>query len=270
LGDGTRRTARDPSPKIVTAARHPDPPRRVRESRVAGRPARALPTNRVKFEKQKKTLNAIAIQSEFGKRGVNGADIAPWLGVVPATASLSNRFFEESGLVEWTGKGRYRATDPTNEFARRYNFGDVEDAGRCLRGVLAETWYYEVVATQLGKAGMVSASTLIEALMVAAEATPDYRVQIGTLLSWLEFATLIVRGGEHEDHYRLASGSERGTAGAAAVGESARSDEDALVFGFNLSMSYRQIQGLTPEQASVLSELFDAVDRLVSLQAAEH
>src|SRR5437762_638271 len=93
-------------------------PEATKRARPRARASKALPTDRLKFEAQVKALSAIVLQSRNGQEAVGADDIAPRIGVVPATAGLNNAFFMEAGLVERESKGRYKPTPPAIEYQR--------------------------------------------------------------------------------------------------------------------------------------------------------
>ena len=253
-------------------------------SKSRQRPKKALPTDRMKFEVQKKALNAIGILGS-GDDGVNAADMAATLDLAPTTAGLNNTFFFESALVARAGKGRYKSTEATDEFARRFSF-DQDEAGQSLKGPLSGTWYYETVEQHIRGFGPTPKEKLIELLAYRAETTKDYRVQLGALLSWLEYADLIEL--TDDGRYKLASdapvapseqaepevptkakGSEpptpnpEGTTSPAGVGD--QSVETILGFSFDFALTGDQLAKLSPEQ---ITALFRAVGEVMAIKAA--
>ena len=251
------------------------------------RPSKALPTDRMKLEVQKKALSAIAILSEYGKRGISGADMAPRLEVAATTAGLNNSFFAQSKLIERTGKGRFKSTDAANEFARRFSFNQ-EEAGLCLKEPLSKTWYFKTVSQQISGFGPTPKEKLIELLAYDAETTKDYRVHLGTLLSWLEYAGLIKL---EDGKYQLTAnapepGTDRGSAdvkeepkepeketppatpeGATSAPDSGGQSQPAnaiLGFNFDFTLTGDQLAKLSPEQ---ITALFKAVGDVMAIKA---
>lgn len=249
------------------------------------RPSKALPTDRMKLEVQKKALSAIAILSEYGKRGISGADMAPRLEVAATTAGLNNSFFAESKLIERTGKGRFKSTDAANEFARRFSFNQ-EEAGLCLKDPLSKTWYFKTVSQQIGGFGPTPKEKLIELLAYDAETTKDYRVHLGTLLSWLEYAGLIkledgkyqlttsapeAREGSAEakeepkaPEKETPPATPEGTTSAPEGGGQSQSANAILGFNFDFTLTGDQLAKLSPEQ---ITALFKAVGDVMAIKA---
>jgi hypothetical protein len=254
--------------------------------RPRSRPKKALPTDRMKFEVQKQALSTIAILSA-GEQGVSAADMAASMDVVASTAGLSNAFFLESGLIERAGKGRYKSTEAANDFARRFSF-DQDQAGTSLKNTLSETWYYKAVEQHLRGFGSTPKEKLIELLAYKAETTKDYRVQLGALLSWLEYAGLIAF---NDGQYQLADDApapttisvadttpeesrggdkpapspERPTTPPLAADDKAQPTETILGFSFDFALTGDQLAKLSPEQ---ITALFKAVGEVMAIKAA--
>jgi hypothetical protein len=158
------------------------------------RTSRPLPTDRLRFETQIEVLKALAITSDFGKRSVSGEELAAPLSLAPTTAGLNNAFFVDAALATKEGRGQYKPTAITNEFARKHSF-DPRAAGIVLAQVLRETWFYTAVGQRLALRPATKAQ-VIEALAHAVGATKDRQVQLVNLLDWLGYAGLIDARGE--------------------------------------------------------------------------
>lgn len=251
------------------------------------RPKKALPTDRMKLEVQKKALSVIAMLSD-GKEAVGSADMAPRLGVVSTTAGLNNSFFFECGLIIKGGKGRYKSTEAANDFARRYSF-DADRAGLVLKEPLSQTWFYRVVRQQIDGMGPTPKAQLIELLAYEAGTTNEYRVQLSSLLSWLEYAGLIelddgnykLGGDVPSDGGDRPANDEDGGAEEAKdksapeptparatkqeqPGGQGRPAETILGFSFDFALTGEQLAQLSPEQ---ITALFRAVGEVMAIQA---
>jgi hypothetical protein len=276
--DNETSSERDPSSGQKDQKRPPRP-----------RASKALPTDRLKLDAQKAVLQAIAVASDYGKRAVGSNDIAPRMGIAASTAALNNNFFLESGLIKRESKGKYLPTEAANSFARTYSF-NKKDAGADLREVLATSWYFREVKQQLAGMGPATKDTLIELLAHRAGASKEHEPQLGSLLSWLEYAQLIVLDGSL---YKLAAGApearedeadEEGStendekpAGDAPAPTPARtttqkggqggvgSTPPVLAFNFDLSLRAEDLKGLSPEQ---IEAVFEAVGKVMAIKAS--
>lgn len=263
------------------------PGSRPQAAKARPRPAKALPTDRMKLEVQKKALSVIAILSGYGKEGVTSADMAPRLGVAATTAGLNNSFFADCGLILRDGKGRYKSSEAANDFARKFSF-DADRAGLALRNALSETWFFAVVSQQIEGMGPTPKTKLIELLAYEAGTNNDYRVQLTSLISWLEYAGLIEADG---DVYELAEdvpskADEDGPGdevpkgktkddqpdpnpeGATKAGESGgqlQQTDAILGFSFEFALTGDDLAKLSPEQ---ITALFNAVGEVMAIKAA--
>lgn len=263
-----------------------DPPRSSQPAKPKPRPNKALPTDRMKLEVQKKALSVIAIVSEYGKVGVSAADMAPRLGVAATTAGLNNSFFKDAGLVVPAGKGKFKSAEAANDYARKFSF-NADEAGVALRAPLADTWFYRVVRQQVEGMGPTPKAKLIELLAYEAGTTKDYRVQLGSIVSWLEYAGLIES--DDDEIYKLTdaspdtpapANSERepesatkaaseptpeGATRVSAGGQRAQDPETILGFSFDFALTGDELAKLSPEQ---ITALFTAVGEVLKIKAA--
>lgn len=248
------------------------------------RPSKALPTDRLKWGQQVNALKAIAVASNYGKEAVGATDIAPRLGIIPATAGLSNQFFMESGLIVREAKGRYKPTEAVNRFVRKHGF-DPAGAGLELAGTLSRTWYFQAVRQQL-QMGPTTWDSMIRVLADTAGATAEYETQLGFVLSWLEFAGLITTesgmirvtetaaeevgdaapdGQPTEDTPTPpADPSSEGTPLANRRREPPKA-EPVLSFSFDFELTAEDLEDLSPEQ---IQAAFKAVGEVMAMKAA--
>lgn len=246
------------------------------------RAAKALPTDRLKLDAQKSALRAIAVASDYGKNAVGSNDIAPRMGVAPSTAGLNNAFFKESGLITRESKGKYLPTDAANSFARTYSF-DKQRAGASLKEPLSSTWYFETVSQQIAGMGPSAKDALIELLAHRAEASKEHELQLGSLLTWLEYAGLIVLDGSL---YKLApnlpSDKAADKADKPAAGEKEKPSpaperatmeekptgnevqpQPVLSFSFDIALTQDDLKELSAEQ---IKAVFEAVGKVMAIK----
>jgi hypothetical protein len=250
------------------------------------RPTKALPTDRLKWDQQVNALKAIAVASNNGERAVGADDIAPRLGVVPATAGLNNQFFMESKLIIRERKGLYKPTPEVNSFARKHSF-NPDGAGRELAAILRRTWYFQAVETQL-KMGTTTRDRMIHILADAAGAAKAHEIKLGSLLAWLEFAGLVSTDGgtvtipvdaprpqedEITDPIDLDAGGKppAGSSGAGTTGNAGRHDppvppkaEPVLTLSFDFALTAADLKELSPEQ---IQAVYEAVGKVAAVKA---
>jgi hypothetical protein len=194
----------------------------------------------------------------------------------------------ESGLIKRESKGKYLPVEAANSFARTYSF-NKNGAGAELREVLANSWYFKEVQRQLAGMGPATKETLIELLAHRAGASKEHESQLGSLLSWLKYAQLIVLDGSL---YKLATdvpevkGDERDEEGSTEKvekpdGESpvpnperptkqtgiqgdTGSAPPVLAFNFDLSLRAADLKELSPEQ---IEAVFEAVGKVMAIKA---
>jgi hypothetical protein len=262
------------------------PPTSTQPAKSKPRPTKALPTDRMKLEVQKKALSVIAIISDYGKVGVSAADMAPRLEVAATTAGLNNSFFHDAGLIVRDGKGKFKSTPAANDYALKFSF-NADEAGLALREPLSQTWFYGVVRQQIKGMGPTPKAKLIELLAYEAGATKDYRVQLNSIVSWLEYAGLIES--DDDETYKLTDAAPsspesaepekepepakkpapeptpEGATKAPAGGQRNQDPETILGFSFDFALTGDELAKLSPEQ---ITALFTAVGEVLKIKAA--
>jgi hypothetical protein len=253
-------------------------------SRPRPRTAKALPTDRLKFEMQVRALKSLALESQNGSRSVGAAELARRMGVAQSTAGLNNAFFTDAGLATQAGKGRFKPTEAAIAFEREAGFEDDAVAARKrLAGPLSECWFFEEIKSQvaLNDASEVRVMTV---LANAAGAGGAHRPKLRALLDWLELAGLIVReGGEITLAEKQTGGKVPGTPseqngdsprqnGNPPEGEepttqtTVQEDRGPVVLEVKFSCSYtaKDLAELEPEQ---IKALYEAVGGVQAVQA---
>jgi hypothetical protein len=253
-----------------------------RRERAQRRPAtsRALPTDRLKFEVQVDALKALAVSSDNGKHSVGADDLATRLNLSPASAGLNNMFFTEMGLATKEGRGRYKPTPVTCEFARKHSF-DAKAAGPVLGPAFSKTWCFQEVQRQTAM-GRVTKDQMVRVLADAAQASNDHRVQLVGVLDWLSYAGLIevkndVVTVSSESTVDLApdppaAGAAEGITADPPGERSTKKDQGApsigepsLSLSFDLALTANDLQRLSTEQ---ITALFQAVGAVVAIKVA--
>jgi hypothetical protein len=253
------------------------------------RAAKPLPTNRMKMATQVDALKAITIASQYGERGVSALDIAPRLGLSPATAGLNNAFFLEVGLLVRERKGHYKPTEASINFTRKASFNEAQ-AAKILAPSFRDSWYYHEVAQQLGM-GPATTKRMVEVLAHAAGATSDHTSQLESVLLWLEYVGLVVIAdghvqlGQHDlqdlevpanelaapdepaepKRAQPAASERKGTTIKAQRENGAAQAETVLSLNFDLALTADDLRKLTAEQ---ITALFEAVGKVAAIKVA--
>jgi hypothetical protein len=189
--------ARDLSKPVLDTSKAPDrAPRRPRATR-------ALPTDRMRFEKQVEVLRAFSVASRDGALPVDANMLSSFSNVAAVTVVLDNNFFLESGLITRVKKGQYIPVAEVNEFRRLFTFNDPQ-ASRVLAPVLEKTWYFEALRI-FDEMGSPSRAQAVRLLADHAGADGSFTAQIELLLDWLCFVGLVEI---NEDEKVLVNGVE--------------------------------------------------------------
>lgn len=252
-------------------------------ARPRPRTAKALPTDRLKFDAQVQALKALAMESHNGTRAVGAVELARRLGVADTTAGLNNNFFTEAGLAVKAGKGKYKPTEAALAFEREAGFDQAAAAKKNLAGPLVQTWFYKEIKSQIAL-GDAAEGRVIAVLASAAGASTAHRPKLTSVLEWLKLAGLItIKGGQ----VRLADDAAPETEnpepepnpetpatpeqnGGSPEGEKPtkiiRQDRGPVVLEINFSCSYtaKDLAELDPEQ---IKALYEAVGGVQAVQA---
>lgn len=159
------------------------------------RAERPLPTDRLSFEKQIDVLRAIARLSGRERRAVTAEQLSEAMGMKGNTAGLSNRFFVESNLVEFIGRGSYTASGALLDYHRHLSVDpqDLVGAVRCLVPAIQQSWYWQVIEPMLD-GGLPERMALLS-LSGAAGAT-EHTAQLQIVLQFLVWLRMLRRDGD--------------------------------------------------------------------------
>lgn len=253
---------------------------------------KALPTDRMKMDRQIAVLGALGRLSGPRKDPVNGDQLSRAVGgAVAATIILSNKFFADAGWIVPSGRGHYAATDELVEYTRRLATGTPQYASEVLRAPARRSWFWEILEPYLANGGRLPVNEAAILLMREAGAMDHHMTMIQNLVAWLEHIGLITV----QDNYIVAAGVSDGvgtpsagspaepqrpadpqrpagpkpTAGPEPDGERTivRDEElpPATLLGFSLDvyLTVDDLARLTPEQ---IKALFEAVGALAALK----
>lgn len=152
------------------------------------RPEKALPTDRVSFEKQLGILRGYAAASGPEKKAVGNADVSKIVGIHSGSISNCNPFFADAGLLIRDGL-KYRPSEEVFAYSNSFQW-DQEKAALKLAPALESTWFAATLTPKLAFRSF-SKDEAIAFLAEEAKASPDYRVQLELLLEYLKAAGVV-------------------------------------------------------------------------------
>ena len=154
--------------------------------------SKALPTDRMKMDRQIAVLHAVGRLSGPRKNAVDADALSRAVtDIAPTTVILSNRFFEAAGWIDVPNKGNYAATDALVEYTRRLSTGTAEYAAEALRGPARQSWFWVVLEPHLADGQRLTVNDAEIQLMRAAVASDGHLPNIRNLIAWLEYAGMV-------------------------------------------------------------------------------
>jgi hypothetical protein len=165
-------------------------------SQARRRAARALPTDRIKMDRQYEILAALGRRSS-ARDPINADSLARMVGggIAPTTVMLSNNYFADAGWITNPAKGQYAATDALVRYARRLDTDTPERAALELHEPVRRSWFWQVLDEHFIN-GKMRVSDAENMLMDAAEASPGHLPSIRNLITWLEHIGMITVDGQ--------------------------------------------------------------------------
>lgn len=243
------------------------------------RAARALPTDRLKVDRQIAVLRTLGRLSGPRKDARNAHDVAKAAGgVSDATVFLSNKFFVDAGWIVAAGKGLYAATDALVEYGRRVTTG-AADPAEVLRTPARESWFWQALEPHLAD-GPLAANEAEILLIRAADATETHMPMIRNLIAWMEYVGLIsVQNGTimAKDESPITGNqpgaaqppaetevpAETGTPGTEPTDQGESLPAPVVMFGLDVRLTVDDLAALSPEQ---IKAFFEAVGTLAALR----
>lgn len=159
-------------------------------SAMRAKPAKPIPTDRMKFEVQVRVLQTLG-RMGTDKRVIEPERLSQAMNneVSKYTAPLSHGFFVECGWLEKVGRGEYTASDALLDYARRHGAGSTS-AMDALRATVHDAWFWRVIEPSL-RHGPAPLPEIMVSLMQEAEVGQAHKPQIRMLLEWLKYVGLI-------------------------------------------------------------------------------
>lgn len=162
------------------------------------KPARILPTDRIRHDKQLDILRAFAAASGHEKKPVTPEDVGSIVGMAGSTITQITPFFVDAGLVVRAGdkKSDAKGFIPSNEvmsYQKAYEW-DKANAAKKLAPVFINSWFATTLAPKL-KFRQVNEKEAINDLGEVAAVGPDKEDAIRSLIDYLVVSGLADRDG---------------------------------------------------------------------------
>jgi hypothetical protein len=156
------------------------------------KPAKPLPTNRIKFNKQLDLLRAYVAASGTSGKPVGNKEVADIAGMVETTVSLANSFFCAVGLLQRVEGGFLPSQDAAN-FKRAYDW-KPEGAAHKLAPAIRSSWFGEALLPKL-EFGPMEQEDALARLAEIASASPEYKPQLEVLVEYMCASGVVDRDG---------------------------------------------------------------------------
>lgn len=162
-------------------------------SKGGAKPTKALPTQRLSFEKQLSILRAYGAASGTERKAVTIAEVGSILSDIATTSvSLCNQFFVDVGLLAREGN-RFRPAASVIEYLHAHEW-NPETAANKLGAELRDTWFARCLQPKLAYRTLTR-DEAVSYLAEEAKATTDYRKQLDVLIDYLDAAALVKADG---------------------------------------------------------------------------
>lgn len=158
------------------------------------KPAKVLPTTRIKFENQLAILRAYGAQRADTGENVTPNHVGQIVNLHPDTVRLLTPFFVDALLLTRQKSGEFVPHEAVVAFHRAYAW-NAETAPKKLHPVLRDTWFGRSLARKLGFQIQMSEADAISLLADEAAATPDHRGSLALLIDYLDAAGVVEREG---------------------------------------------------------------------------
>lgn len=250
------------------------------------KPTRALPTDRIAFNKQLELLRAWGVAYEQRHGPVTLKEVADLIKMHPSTVPLANPLFMENHLVAKAGQTGFIPSQDVRNYAQAYQWNPAT-AGTKLAPALSKSWFAQALMGTVNLQGSMPVDMAITELSIACGASPEYRARLDTLLDYMNTAGLIVREGnqirrgtgaaaapEAPAAEPAAAPSENGEGRPAAYGGAAPAPMVGTTFGstqgtvrFNVSVAVdmEEFKGWQPDR---ITAFFGGIAAVLAAKAA--
>jgi hypothetical protein len=166
------------------------PVTKTRSPRSTKPPTKNLPTSRISVPKQIEIIRAYAGSYEALSRPVTNAEVGEVVGMTGNTVSLANAFFVATGILE-RSEGGYVPSAEAKAFLH-YHGWNPDAAATKLAPLLQKAWFTLALMPKLRFRSLDEEEAITD-LATAAEAAPEYKVNLRMILEYLEATRIIAR-----------------------------------------------------------------------------
>jgi hypothetical protein len=186
-----RFTMAEPKPVIVP---HPNNQTNNNDTPPQKRPkpTKALPTERIRMDKQLQILRAFAALSGATGKAVQIEDVAEATGMKASTVAITPPFFVSIQLLQRSETG-FTPSSEVISLQRAHDW-NPETAPHKLAPAIRRTWFAEELLPKVAF-GPIAETVAIQKLAEASAASPEHEPQLQVLIEYLQVAGLLTRDG---------------------------------------------------------------------------
>jgi len=166
---------------------------------------KALPSDRLSFDKQIVALRAYMIAYEHSGKPVTNVEAGKIVDMSENTIVVTNAFFTDAGFLIRV-EGGFIPGDETRQFVKAEEW-NKEAAPEKLRPLLERQWFCQLIIPRL-RMRPLSKEEILHLLAESAGASAKERERVECLVEYICFAKVIKREG---DSYRLVQAADAAT-----------------------------------------------------------
>lgn len=163
-----------------------------RPQKPRAKPTKAVPSDRISFQKQLDLLRAFAAVSGQSGRAVTTVEVAAVVNLKPETISTANAFFLDLGFLS-RGDGGFVPGAEVISFQRAHEWNS-DNAAAKLAPRVAQAWFAVSLMPRLSFRALEE-DEAVEVLADVASAGPDYKTQLKLCLEYLVVTGVVQRDG---------------------------------------------------------------------------
>lgn len=180
------------------------PPKPSDEQKARPRTVHPLPSDRIGYNKQQEILRAFAVAAAENNGTASNENVGKLVHMAHSSVGLVTPFFVGSGFLGRADRGRLRPTQEVIEYSRAYQW-TPDRAGHHLAPIAARSWWGQIITPRVAITPR-DMDDVLAALSSAAQATPEHRQQLVTLIEFAVLTGLVQRQGNMLAPGRLDTG----------------------------------------------------------------